>query len=212
MLLVGDGGRVVARFPVESGGFSGSWVPSTSELITWTVEGGQDGAVLPQTLEIEVLPDSPPELALPVPGSDGELPLSLRIPLFVESNDDFGVSWVEVETSHQRPGEEDVTAIDRIPTGGLPQVTLRPMLGRLELGGPPGGRDPDPGTCLGQLTDRPDRGDDFLPARDADRLRSARGREGEDRRGHLSHAGALGSGGSRNRGAQKPRAAESHGC
>ena len=128
VLLVGDGGRIAARFPVESGGFSGSWVPSTSELITWSVEGGEDGAVLPQTLEIEVLADSPPELALPVPGSDGELPLSLRIPLLVEGNDDFGVSWVEVETTHQRPGEEDVTAIDRIPTGELTQVTLRPVL------------------------------------------------------------------------------------
>lgn len=128
VLLVGDGGRAVAQFPVVSGGFSGVWSPTASELITWAVGGGQEGAVLPQTLEIEVLPDTPPELALPVPGADGELPLSLRVPLLIEGNDDFGVSWVEVETTHQRPGEDDVTVVDRIPTGELPQVTLRPVL------------------------------------------------------------------------------------
>ena len=128
VLLLGEGGRVAIRLPVEEGRFSGSWRPTRSELITWTVENGQEGAVLPQTLELEVIPDAAPELSLPVPGADGELPLSLRVPLLLEASDDYGVAWAEVETAHQRPGEEDVVGVDRIPTGDLPQVTLRPVL------------------------------------------------------------------------------------
>ncbi len=128
VLLLGEGGQVAIRLSVEDGHFSGRWRPTRSELITWAVESGQEGATLPQTLDLEVIPDAAPELSLPVPGADGELPLSLRVPLLLEASDDYGVAWAEVETVHQRPGEEDVVGVDHIPTGNLAQVTLRPML------------------------------------------------------------------------------------
>ena len=128
VLLLGTAGRVAMRLPVENGGFTGRWRPTSSDLITWGVEGGQEGVVLPQTLDLEVIPDLAPELSLPEPGADGELPLSLRVPILLEASDDYGVAWAEVETVHQRPGEEDVKVVDRIPTGDLAQVTLRPML------------------------------------------------------------------------------------
>ena len=128
VVLLGDRGEVAARLTVEDGEFSGRWQPVTSALITWTVEGGQQGAVQPQTLDLEVIPDAGPELSLPVPGRDVELPLSLRVPLLLEASDDYGIAWTEIETVHQRPGEEGVALVDRIPTGDLPQVTLRPVL------------------------------------------------------------------------------------
>ncbi len=128
VLLLGDRDQVVVRLSVENGRFQGRWRPAGSGLITWAVVGGQDGAVLPQPLDLEVVADAAPELSLPVPGADGELPLSLRVPLLLDATDDYGISWAEVETIHQRPGEEDLPVVDRIPTGDLPQVTLRPVL------------------------------------------------------------------------------------
>ena len=128
VLLLGGGSRVTFRLPVEDGGFAGVWRPTRSERITWVVEGGREGAVLSQVLDLEVVPDRPPELALPVPGRDGELPLSLRVPLLLEATDDYGIAWAEVETVHQSPGEEDRPVVDRIPVAELAELTLRPVL------------------------------------------------------------------------------------
>lgn len=128
VLLLGDEGGIALRLPVEEGEFSGSWRPARSDRISWNVEGGREGAVLSQVLDLELVPDEPPELALPVPGRDAELPLSLQLPLLLEATDDYGIAWAEFETVHQSPGEEDRPVVDRIPVPGLAELTLRPIL------------------------------------------------------------------------------------
>ena len=128
VLLMGGGDRVALRLPVEDGGFGGRWQPTRSERITWVVEGGREGAVLSQVLDLEVVADQAPELAFPLPGQDGDLPLSLRVPLLLEATDDYGIAWAEVETVHQSPGEEDRPVVDRIPVSDLPELALRPIL------------------------------------------------------------------------------------
>ena len=128
VVLMGGGDRIALRLPVEDGRFAGRWRPTRTERITWVVEGGREGAVLSQVLDLEVVADRAPELALPVPGRDGELPLSLRVRLLLEATDDYGIAWAEVETVHQSPGEEDRPVVDRIPVSDLAELTLRPML------------------------------------------------------------------------------------
>lgn len=119
---------VEARLAVQDGRFEGRWRPRRSGRIEWVLEGGQEGGQLPPPLELEVVPDDPPVLGLPVPGGDGELPLSLRFPILVDASDDYGVAWVEVETELQRGGVGEAPVVDRIPTGDLPRVMLRPVL------------------------------------------------------------------------------------
>ena len=137
VLLVDEEGEGVARLPVREGAFSGSWAPTRSSLVRWEVEEGDPGAgsFVPGPLEVEVVPDAPPRVALPVPGGDMELPPTLRMPLLLEARDDFGVAWVEVEA--RRAGDEE-PVVDRIPAGERSQVLIRPLLDLSEWGLEPG--------------------------------------------------------------------------
>jgi len=138
--LVGeDGGSVAWNASVQEGRFSGSWRPVASGRLLWVVQGGQDGARPPPPIEIEVIPDEPPTLEVPIPGADGDLPLSLQVPILVEASDDWGVSWVEIETVlRDRNGSSHEPVVDRIATGDRPSVTLRTALDFREWGLLPG--------------------------------------------------------------------------
>jgi hypothetical protein len=138
VLLRDEEGEVAARLAVEDGRFEGRWRPRRTARVEWVLEGGQEGGQLPPPLELEVVADEAPALALPVPGGDMDLPLSLRVPLLVDASDDYGVSWVEVETELHRGSEVEAPVVDRIPTGDLPRVMLRPVLDFTEWGLLPG--------------------------------------------------------------------------
>jgi hypothetical protein len=122
-----QGGVVAARMEIGPEGFSGIFRPARSGQIEWVVEGGQGGGQL-QTLDIELVPDAPPTVALPVPGGDTEMPFSLRMPILAEATDEYGVSWIEIESVVRAGGRSEAPVVDRIPTGDLPRVTLRPVL------------------------------------------------------------------------------------
>jgi hypothetical protein len=112
--------RVLARFPLLEGAFQGSWRPARSGVALWAVEadGEPVEGVLPPPLEVEVVPDRPPTISLPIPGRDMELPLSLRMPLLLEAEDDWGVAWVELEAlGNLRGVEGGAPVVDRIPGG-----------------------------------------------------------------------------------------------
>ena len=138
--LVGeDSGSVAWSVSVQEGRFSGSWSPATSGRLLWVVQGGADGARPPPPIEVEVVPDQPPTLDVPIPGSDGDLPLSLQLPILVEASDDWGVGWVEIETVlRDRTGSLHEPVLDRIATGDRPSVTLRTALDFREWGLLPG--------------------------------------------------------------------------
>jgi hypothetical protein len=127
VLLREQGGEVATRLEIGAEGFSGVFRPERSGQIEWVVEGGQGGGQI-QTLDIELVPDDPPTVALPVPGGDAQMPFSLRMPILAEASDEYGVSWIEVESVVRAGGRSEPPVVDRIPTGDLPRVSLRPVL------------------------------------------------------------------------------------
>src|SRR6185503_16244873 len=92
---LGEG--TVARLRVEGSKLEGRFTPSASG--TWRLDvQAQDGAPFdwgsgaPPELHVVVVAASAPVVALPVPGRDTTLPLSLRQPLVVDVRDDHGIA------------------------------------------------------------------------------------------------------------------------
>ena len=89
-----------APLDVEGAEFTGRFSPSRSgqyRLQLVTRSGGPlagDSVFLP----IRIIPDSAPSVSVPVPGVDTIAPLSLRLPLVIEAQDDYGLTLVEVES------------------------------------------------------------------------------------------------------------------
>jgi len=85
---------------VDGAEFTGAFSPISSgqyRLQLTTSSGGPlagDSVFLP----IRVIPDSAPSVSVPVPGVDTIAPLSLRLPLVIEVQDDYGITVVEVES------------------------------------------------------------------------------------------------------------------
>ncbi len=90
------GGR--APLAVDGTAFQGRLAPAGSG--TWQLElATADGAPLEgdaPALQLRIVPDSAPIVAVPVPGRDTALPLSLRQPLVVDARDDHGLTRLEV--------------------------------------------------------------------------------------------------------------------
>jgi hypothetical protein len=139
LVLRDEAGAEVLRAGVEDGRFEGSWRPNRSTRVSWEVEGAPDDAVLPSATRIEVEPDRPPEVALPVPGADGDLPASLRLPLLLEASDDHGVAWVEIEVVRvSADGSPQEPETERFDTEARREVSLRSVLELVEWGLAPG--------------------------------------------------------------------------
>jgi hypothetical protein len=141
----GGGGRSLA---VEGTHFTGRLLPAASG--TWRLElTTADGSPLEgeaPELHLSVLADSAPVVAVPVPGRDTTLPLSLRQPLVVDARDDHGLSRLELvswrvsrtgktgepvrralDVSGVGPGERAIVQgdLDATARGLLPGDTLR---------------------------------------------------------------------------------------
>jgi hypothetical protein len=139
VLLRDASGEERARLPITDRRFSGVLSATRSAVLEWVVEGGQGGGLPPPALDLEVIPDAAPRLTFPEPGTAGELPLALRLPLMLEAVDDYGIAWVEVETRLREPtGQESGGSVDRIPSGDRPTVTLHPTLDFSQWGVRPG--------------------------------------------------------------------------
>ncbi|MEX0856316.1 MAG: hypothetical protein WD056_01985 [Gemmatimonadota bacterium] len=127
--LVGEDEETLVQLEMDAGRFSGSWQPNRSEQVAWVVSGGTEGAFLPPPIDVEIVPDALPVLAFPIPGADGDLPLSLRVPLLVEATDDYGVAWIELESVLRvNDGSLGTPVVDRVETGNQTTVTLRSIL------------------------------------------------------------------------------------
>ena len=93
-------GRRVARLKVDGKRLEGRFTPTASGTWQLAVQA-RDGAPFdwetrPPELHVVVVHDSAPVVALPVPGRDTTLPLSLRQPLVVDVRDDHGISRLAV--------------------------------------------------------------------------------------------------------------------
>ena len=131
---VGPAGSVALA--VEHGRFSGRIVPAASgtyrlSLVTETGTplGGDDTALL-----LRIVPDSAPQVRIPVPGEDTLAPLGLTVPLVLDARDDHGVSaLIVVSWRISGLGVADAERRDpvRIP-GGAPERLLAPFTLDLE--------------------------------------------------------------------------------
>lgn len=67
-------------------------------------------------LPVIVVPDSAPRVEVPVPGTDTLAPLSLRVPLLIDAQDDHGLARVSVESRRiSRLGLEDPPRSEVVP-------------------------------------------------------------------------------------------------
>jgi len=91
-------GGHVARLRVDGARLEGRFMPAASGVWRLAV-GAADGAPLEgeaPELHLVLVPDSAPVVALPVPGRDTTLPLSLHQPLVIDVRDDHGISRLTV--------------------------------------------------------------------------------------------------------------------
>ncbi len=66
-------------------------------------------------IPIIVVPDSAPRVEVPVPGADTLVPLTLRVPLVIDAQDDHGLSRVTVESRRiSRLGFEDPARVETV--------------------------------------------------------------------------------------------------
>ncbi|HUR94125.1 MAG TPA: hypothetical protein VMY76_06050 [Gemmatimonadales bacterium] len=89
-----------AALAVTGGRFSGSFVPTASAgylLMLATSAGAPLGADTVR-LPIRLVGDSAPRIEVPVPGVDTLAPLSMRLPLVLDAQDDHGLSSVTIDS------------------------------------------------------------------------------------------------------------------
>jgi len=111
------------NWPLEVDGtrLAGSVTPASSETLQLAL-ATVDGAPLasqPVVVPIKILPDQPPTIEVPVPGTDTVLPASLRLTLVIDARDDHGLSKVTLETRrHSRLGFVDTAQFENVPLPG----------------------------------------------------------------------------------------------
>ncbi len=123
-------GRVALEMAIEADHFEGEWRPTASGELHWEVAGDTPaGARLPQPLQIHLVEDQPPMVALETEGGTRTLPGDLRLPLEIVATDDWGLDWVELEVVLESPeGVRDEPIRDRTPTENRREVALRPVV------------------------------------------------------------------------------------
>ena len=129
-LTDGDG-RTAMRFELRGSRFEGSWVPARSGSYSWTFTdaGGGEAAVQPPPLEIEVIPDLPPVIAIVYPGVDTIMPVNLRQPLVIETLDDYGVARVEIVVRRiSAAGEAGEPVVHGVELAGSAGAIVRPVM------------------------------------------------------------------------------------
>lgn len=113
---------------VEGSAFSGDWWPVRGGSYAWEFEdpGGGLPQIAPDPLNIIMVRDSLPEVAVVFPGVDTIMPLNMQQPLVVEARDDYGLLDLNVDVT--RPGEAARTERQTIPLESAPAVEARPIL------------------------------------------------------------------------------------
>lgn len=129
--LSGGEGGTALDFEVRGAGFEGSWVPARGGSYDWafTDASGGEAAVIPPPLEIDVIPDQPPAIAIVYPGVDTVMPLDLRQALVIRTQDDYGVARVELVVRRiSGAGEAGGPVVHGVELGGSTGAVVRPVL------------------------------------------------------------------------------------
>jgi len=144
----GSAGADVPLLTFSSPVFEGRWEPRESQTVTWTARGDLPaGFRLPGPMNVEVIPDQAPVVRLSdrlpgrPPGQDAvELPASLRLPLRIEAEDDWGLAWVELEVRVFPVGAPVRQMEERTPAEGERRILVEPTLDLAAWGLEPGTR------------------------------------------------------------------------
>lgn len=129
--LVDSLGATTLALEVEGTAFSGAWMPLRGGVFPWIfLDAARAPAeVQPGPLEILVVPDSIPEVAILLPGQDTVLPLSLRQPLVVDARDDYGLDRFELVAYRITAfGDRHEPVVQGLDLGGTRGALARPAL------------------------------------------------------------------------------------
>ena len=124
-----DGPAVALQ--VDGPRFRGDWVPRAGGTYHWHLVGARgDGPEIPPApLDITIVRDSVPTVAIVFPGRDTILPLSMEQPLVVQAHDDYGLTSVELVAYRVRSlGEAGDPVVRRVGMAGTRSALVRPLL------------------------------------------------------------------------------------
>lgn len=127
-----------AALAVTGSGFSGRFRPAASGTWELALAGG-DGSRLagdPVRLAVELVPDRPPVVEIPIPGRDTLAPLDLRVPIVVDAADDHAIRRAAVVV--EAPGRPPQTLALPVPEGGADRLLETIVLDLAGLGLAPG--------------------------------------------------------------------------
>ncbi len=124
------GGPAVA-LQVDGPRFRADWTPRVGGVYHWGLVDSRGGGpeIPPVPLDITLVRDSVPAVAIVFPGRDTILPLSMEQPLVVQARDDYGLTFVELVAYRVRSlGEPGDPVVRRMGMAGTRSALVRPLL------------------------------------------------------------------------------------
>ncbi len=129
--LVDSVGTSTLTLEVEGSAFTGSWTPMRGGVFPWVFldQAQAPAEIQPEPLEILLVADSIPAVAILLPGQDTVLPLSLTQPLVVDARDDYGLARFELVAYRITAfGERQEPVVQGLDLGGTRAALARPAL------------------------------------------------------------------------------------
>lgn len=129
--LVDSTGSPTLTLEVEGSAFTGTWTPMRGGVFHWVFldQAQAPAEVQPEPLEILLVADSIPAVAILLPGQDTVLPLSLTQPLVVDARDDYGLARFELVAYRITAfGERQEPVVQGLDLGGTRAALARPAL------------------------------------------------------------------------------------
>ncbi len=130
-LAVEEPNGAVVAFQVDGPRFHADWTPRTGGVYHWNLVDARGGGpeIPPDPLDITLVRDSVPTVAIVFPGRDTVLPLSMEQPLVVQARDDHGLTAVELVARRVRlSGAPADPVVRRMGMGGTRGALVRPLL------------------------------------------------------------------------------------
>lgn len=130
-LAVEEPGGPAVALRVDGPRFYADWTPRVAGVYHWHLVDARGGApeIPPAPLDITLVRDSVPAVAIVFPGRDTVLPLSMEQPLVVRAHDDHGLAAVELVAYRVRSlGAPEDPVVRRMGMGGTRSALVRPLL------------------------------------------------------------------------------------
>ena len=124
-----DGPAVALQ--VDGPRFRGDWTPRAGGVYHWLLVDSRGGGpeIPPVPIDITLVRDSVPTVAIVFPGRDTILPLSMEQPLVVQAHDDYGLTSVELVAYRVRSlGEPGDPVVRSMGMAGTRSALVRPLL------------------------------------------------------------------------------------